>query len=115
LAGAIFISKELRLPVSTRDFDYLAERIRLAFDTEGQAFLREIYSPADDAGMYIISAEYGGEAGLHAFFRAVLRASQENSGEPDYEVYARFWNDLLTLIRLDPRFSSEWQKSDVAS
>jgi hypothetical protein len=115
LAGAIFISKELRLPVSTREFDYLAQRIRQAFDAECQAFLQEIYSPVDDAGMNIISAENGGEAGLHAFFRAVVRARLKDSGEPGYEVYARFWNDLLALIRLDPRFLSEWEKSDAAS
>jgi hypothetical protein len=36
MAGAIFISSELRLPVSTRQFDYFVERFRGAFLPEEQ-------------------------------------------------------------------------------
>jgi len=112
LAGSILISKELRLPVNSQQFGYLAERIRRAFDAEGQPFLREIFSPADEGAMNFISAENGDEAALKAFFRAVVIAKSNASNEPSYEIYARFWNDLLALIRLDPRFSGEWEKSD---
>ena len=62
--------------------------------------------------MKFISAENGGEAALQAFYRAVVTARSKASDEPSYEIYARFWNDLLALIRLDPRFSDEWEKPD---
>jgi len=114
MAGSIFLSKELRLPVSTQQFGYLVERIRTAFDADAQACLREIYSPMDDGGMNFISAENEGEAGFEAFFRAIVRANSAAASEGNYEAFAQLWADLLAKARLDPRFSSEWESSKAA-
>src|SRR5882762_3030379 len=115
MAGSIFISKESRLPVSTQQFGYLVERIRVEFDAEDQPFVREIYSSMDDGGMSFISAENEGYAGFEAFFRAVAKAKLKASVESNYDAFVQLWNDLLTKIRVDPRFSSEWERAGKAS
>jgi len=99
----------LRLPLSTLQFDYLTDRIRLAFNVEDQGYLRRIYAPEDDGAMKFISAEHEDAAGFEAFFRAVERARSKASAEPVHEQLGHLWIELLDLIRLDPRFSSEWE------
>ena len=111
MAGSIFLSKELRLPVSTQQFGYLVERIRPAFDTDEQEHLREIYSPMDEGGMNFISAEHEGEAGFKALFYAVVKANSIAASEDNYGSFAPLWSDLLAKIRVDPRFSIEWESS----
>jgi len=114
VAGSIFVSKELRLPVSTQQFDYLIERIRPAFSANSQSSLRRIYSPMDDGGMSFISAENEDGDGFKSFFQAVAKAKLEASSESSLDAFIHLWNDLLDKIRLDPRFSSNWESSKIS-
>ena len=85
MAGSIFISKELRLPVSTLQFDYLTERIRRAFDADGERFRRQIFAPEDEGEMKFISAENEDGEGVRAFYRAVVSAQSKAATEDGYD------------------------------
>jgi len=112
MAGMIFISRELRVAVSTQQLGYLVERIRDAFSAEDLPYLLAIYSPMDDEGMNFISVENEDENGLKAFFKAVVRAKARAGTESNFGVYVPLWQNLLAKIRMDSRFSPEWERSD---
>lgn len=109
MAGSIFISKEIRLPLSTQQFDYLTERIRGAFYIEDQSHLRSIYTPMDDEGTNFISAENEEKTGFKAFFKAIARAKSNAQLEENYKIFGQLWDELLNKVRSDPRFSAEWE------
>ncbi len=115
MAGSIIVSKELRFPVSSLQFDYLAERIRAGFDFEGQAYLKEIYSPMDEGGMDFISVKNENEAAFKSFVLAVLKAKEAASTEDSYATFGGLWEGLLAKIRLDERYRREWESPEKTS
>ena len=65
--------------------------------------------------MNFISAENESEAGFKAFFYAIVKARSVAESEDNYGAFAQLWSDLLTKMRTDPRFSSEWEYFAKAS
>ncbi|MFZ6768538.1 hypothetical protein ACO0LM_15880 [Undibacterium sp. Di26W] len=59
--------------VSTKQFDYLTERVRSGFSDSEKVFMGQIYSPMDDGGMMFISAESQEIEGLKVFLKAVQK------------------------------------------
>lgn len=112
MAGAIFISDEIRLPLSSQQLGYLTARIRAEFGSQDQAYLEEIYSPMDDEGMSFISCQNLDVAGCMVFFEAVTKAKNRAQSEDVSAVFGPLWDNLLAKIRLDPRFSSSDKTAD---
>ncbi len=50
MAGSIVISKEVRVPVSTSQFDYLVSRIGDQFHSSDMWIKDEVYLPMEEGG-----------------------------------------------------------------
>ena len=111
MAGSIFVSKQLRLPLSTQQFDYLVERIRIEYGQADQARMQAIFSPLDEEGMNFISAESQDDAGFKAFFDAIVRAKERSSLRSEDAPFVALWDELLDKVRLDSRFSADWVRN----
>ena len=106
MAGAIFISKELRLPVSTSQFDYLVKHLADAFLSDEQDIREEVFRPFEEGGMDFITAEALNVGAFAKFCAAATRAYQIARSEEVFPVYEQLWEDLQKLIRADIRFNA---------
>jgi hypothetical protein len=106
MAGSIFISKELRLPVSTRQFDYLVKHLADAFLSEEQNIREQVFRPLEEGGMDFITAEGLSESEFGRFCAAVDRANRHAHSEKEFPVYQQLWDELLKRIHADIRFSA---------
>lgn len=104
MAGTILIGEKKGLPLSTIEFDYLVERIRLAFNNVDEDFMREIYEPLDEGGMTFISLIGLNEKGFQAFAHATAQAYSQDSQEGAISKYKSRWNELLAVLADDPRY-----------
>ncbi len=96
-------ARSLRLPVSTRQFDYFVERLRGAFLPEEQHVREVVFHSLDEGGMDFISAEALNESEFTTLCSAVERAHQGARSEEAFPVYQPLWDELLTKIHADPR------------
>ncbi|MFZ6759284.1 hypothetical protein ACO0K9_18930 [Undibacterium sp. Ji50W] len=103
MAGTIFVSKDVRVSVSTNQFDYFTERVRSGFSDSEKVFMGQIYSPMDDGGMMFISAESQDIEGFNIFLKAVQKARKKSASEKNYSVYQVLWDELESKILSDPR------------
>jgi hypothetical protein len=106
MAGSIFVSKELRLPVSTMQFDYLVKHIADAFLPEEQGIRAEVFQPLEEGGMDFISAKALSASAFGKFSAAVERAHQSARLEKEFPVYQQLWNELLERVHADTRFNT---------
>ena len=106
MAGAIFISKELRLPVSTSQFDYFVKHLEDAFLSDEQDIRKEVFRPFEEGGMDFITAEALDVGAFGKFCAAVSRAYQSARSKEAFPVYQPLWEDLQKRIRADIRFNA---------
>lgn len=103
MAGSIIISKDVRVPVSTSQFDYLVGRIGDQFDSSGMRVKDEVYLPMEGGGMTFISTESLDSNGLAIFLAAVMRARTASQVEESFPLYENVWNQLIEKLRQDAR------------
>jgi hypothetical protein len=106
MSGTILISEKKNLPLSTLTFDYLVERIRVAFKVDYIKYREEIYSPLDDGGMTFISLKDQEVKAFRAFCNATERAYSEASNEEGFPRYEDMWRTLLEMLKSDPRYGT---------
>ncbi|WP_175818888.1 hypothetical protein [Burkholderia sp. BCC0419] len=103
MAGSIVISKDVRVPVSTDQFDYLIGRIGDQFDSSGMQIKNEVYLPVEEGGMSFISTESLDSNDLAIFLTAVMRARTAAQAEGSFLLYENVWNQLVEKLRQDAR------------
>lgn len=107
MAGFILLSEGLLISLSSVQFDYLTERIRSEFLQEDAECMKKIFFPHDEGGMNFISADNQSEICFRAFADAAFKAHSKAQTEDLYKDFYPAWNNLLNLIRQDPRFLFE--------
>ncbi len=105
MAGSILISDQVGIALSTRDFDYLVERIRVEFPLNDRRWASEIFEPMDEGGMTFISLIDCSGDGFCSFFNAVLLAKKKAEDVEGYLFHAAQWEELLSSLRSDPRYA----------
>ena len=90
--------------MSTRQFDYLVERVRSQFESSHTHIREKVYFPMDEGGMTFISAEPLNADGFGAFTRAVMKAKTAAQGEETFSSFQNVWDELIEKLRSDPRF-----------
>ncbi|WP_280118954.1 toxin-immunity protein system imunity protein CdiI [Burkholderia pseudomallei] len=103
MAGSIVISKEVRVPVSTSQFDYLVGRIGDQFHSSDMWIKDEVYLPMEEGGMSFISTESLNSSGLSIFLATVMRARAASQAEESFPLYENVWNQLVEKLRQDVR------------
>lgn len=104
MAGSIIISKDVRVPLSTNQFDYLVERVGSQFGPLDMRVKEEVYFPMDEGGMMFISAESLNAQDFAAFSRAVMKARVAAQAEASFSTFESVWALLLERLRQDARF-----------
>ena len=106
MAGAIFISQDLRRPVSSRQFDYLMQYLREGFAPGSEVVRDEVFRPCDEGGMDFISAKELAASDF-AVFAAALDLAREAAGrEPTFQAHIQIWDELREMVRSDPRYGA---------
>lgn len=106
MAGTIFVSKDLRLAVSSRQFDYLVQYIRSAFAADESDVEGVIFEPMDEGGMDFISASALSKGDFGRFASAVVRAHKSASADKSgFLTYGHLWAELEQLLHSDSRLS----------
>ncbi|WP_279610789.1 hypothetical protein [Burkholderia stabilis] len=103
MAGSVTISKDVRVPVSTIQFDYLVSRIGDQFDSSDMWVKDEVYLPMEEEGMNFISTKSLNSNGLSIFLTAVMRARAASQAEDSFPLYENVWNQLVEKLRQDTR------------
>ncbi|VWB21972.1 hypothetical protein [Burkholderia diffusa] len=103
MAGSIVISKDVRVPVSTSQFDYLVSRIGDQFGLSDIWVKDEVYLPMEEGGMSFISTESLNSNELSIFLTAVMRARTASQDEGSFLLYEGVWNQLVEKLRQDAR------------
>lgn len=103
MVGSIVISKDVRVPVSTSQFDYLVSRIGDQFDSSDMGVKNEVYLPVEEGGMSLISTESLNSNELAIFSTAVMRARAASQAEESFLLYENIWNQLVEKLRQDAR------------
>ncbi|NTG50763.1 hypothetical protein G6M04_25570 [Agrobacterium rhizogenes] len=111
MAGPIFISEKVLIPLSTFGLYYLIERIRQEFDDEDEIFKREIYETLDEQGMSFIVLSEQDKRGFNAFVKAARRACKKARQEEAFSTYGRLWEPLFNLLEADPRCDADDNRS----
>ncbi|WP_269112273.1 toxin-immunity protein system imunity protein CdiI [Burkholderia cepacia] len=102
MAGSIVVCKEVRVPVSTSQFDYLVSRIGDQFHPSDMWIKDEVYLPMEE-GMSFISTESLNSNGLSIFLETVMRARAASQAEESFPLYENVWNQLVEKLRQDAR------------
>jgi len=107
MAGSIFITKKSSLPVSTRQFDYLAKHLGAAFRPDEGDLRQEVFRPHEEGGMDFLSADGLSVTAFASFSAAADRAYDNARSEKEvFPPYEHLWNALRKLIRADMRSRS---------
>ncbi|WP_124922062.1 hypothetical protein [Burkholderia stagnalis] len=106
MAGSIVISKDVRVPVSTSQFDYLVSRIGDQFGLSDIWVKDEVYLPMEEGGMSFISTESLNSNGLSIFLTAVTRARTASQAEESFPLYENVWDQLIDKLRQDTRLGN---------
>jgi hypothetical protein len=104
MAGSIILDRDHVLGINTHDFDYMVERIRIAYPVEFDALEEQVFAPMDEGGMMFISLRKQGKEGVAAFHSALIRAIERDINEGTFPFRELLWEQLLALVRTDPRF-----------
>jgi hypothetical protein len=104
MAGGVFISDGLSLPVSTRQFDYLVKYIGEAFLPSEQKLRSEVFRPYEKGAMNFIVAGELDKGDFRKFCDVVERALQSARLQERFEIHRPLWEKLQENIRADPRF-----------
>jgi hypothetical protein len=105
MGGSVLISKGNGVVLSSRDFDYIIEKIRPYFPSNAHLFRDEIYDPVDEGGMSFLSLMEQNEKGVEAFFYAATSAF-EHETEEERRSLEKTWNELFNAIKSDSRFGN---------
>lgn len=105
MAGFISIAEGKGVSIGTPGFNYVVERTRRFFKPEDRAIQGEIYGPLDDEGMSLIAVDTQGVEGFNAFCRATELAYAEAASEDPHNVPHSVWQELLQVLRRDPRWT----------
>lgn len=107
MAGAILITEESVLSLSSIEFFYIIDTIRKFFNERDAEVVNEIYSPVDSAGMTYISLIDESTAYFNAFFNATLLAyaSEVKNGVASFRQDT--WKDLISSLKLDSRCNAD--------
>ncbi|MCP1571690.1 hypothetical protein J2S30_000069 [Herbaspirillum rubrisubalbicans] len=103
MGGSIFISDSAQIALSTRQFDYVVERVRAQLNPSEMDVIEKVYLPLDEQGMMFISAESLNAQEFSTFSKAVLKAK---TAAQDEELFSRFeevWKEVLEVLQQDPR------------
>ena len=103
MAGSIVNSRNVRVPMSTSQFDYLVSRIGDQFDSSDIWVKNEVYLPVEEGGMSFISTESLNSNELAIFSTAVMRARAASQDEGSFLLYEGVWNQLVEKLRQDAR------------
>nr|WP_269112903.1 hypothetical protein [Burkholderia territorii] len=106
MAGSIVISKDVRIPVSTSQFDYLVGRIGDQFDSPDIWVKDEAYLPMEEGGMSFVSTESLNSNGLSIFLAAVTRARTASHAEDSFPLCENVWGQLVEKLRQDTRLGN---------
>lgn len=106
MAGSIVIYKDVRVPVSTSQFDYLVGRIGDQFGSSDIWVKDEVYLPMEEGGMRFISMESLNSNGLSIFLTAVTRARTASQAEDSFSLYENVWDQLIEKLRQDTRLGN---------
>ncbi|WP_159082888.1 hypothetical protein [Burkholderia mayonis] len=106
MAGSIVIFKDIRVPVSTSQFDYLVSRIGDWFDSSDIWVKDEVYLPMEEGEMSFISTESLNSNGLSIFLTAVTRARTASQAEESFPLYENVWDQLVEKLRQDTRLGN---------
>ena len=106
MAGSIVIYKDVRVPVSTSQFDYLVSRVGDQFGLSDIWVKDEVYLPMEEGGMSFISTESLNSNELSIFLTAVTRARTACQAEDSFPLYENVWDQLIEKLRQDTRLGN---------
>ena len=104
MGGSIFISDSAQIPLSTRQFDYVVERVRAQLNPSEMDVIEKVYLPLDGHGMMCISAESLNAQEFSTFSNAVLNAKTAAQAEESFSRFEGVWKEVLEMLQRDTRF-----------
>lgn len=106
MAGAILVSQNNGVSWNSLDFDYIIKHIKSRFQHGEELVRDEIYSPVDKGGLSFISLTEQSDNGFNAFVRAAVLAAERDLIEHPLSDRKICWDELMVLLRADPRACS---------